>query len=515
MKAIENVTFKQERMSLGCLPTALVVHQGQGWIEAGDQRKWVDANSLILIDGCDELLMEPALGLQLEKHIIGTQPSSTADALVRVVDRRVLAQSAQWSPRLALGKLGMWSLALNGSKGTGLEALEAVPVAIPEDGSVYDLVIVGAGPSGASLAAYAQAMELDYLWVGEPFSFWLYHILPRDLRSPAPASGITTPRAGLDFQSFAQKFDIAVNQPVSMPAALAYFNYFMQAQRLHPHPLLVEEVSYQEVHYSVQLRVGDQQRRVTSRNLAWCTGLKGMENIPAELRHVPSKNILHASDLALPNIAIKGYKIAVLGAGQSAAEHAVAAAAQGADVKLLLRDSEVTYRNLHSPGHRLYKWCAKNADWLGHRLPTRLQHKLLVFLLKGTVEPRMKQDPAFNALPLVPNFKLKEAKVLSDGRLELRAKKGQCELVDLLILGTGYHYQIDKVQPLKRLHRHIHSQDGFPVLDEHCMSSMPGLFFGGYAAMQRIGPKCQFIAGSVLTSQKLMDGVTRRLTHDD
>lgn len=500
-------------MSLGGLPTALVVQQGQGWIEAGDQRKWVDTNSLILIEGCDELRAELAPGLQLEKRIIDTQPSLPTDALIRVLDRRVLAQSAQWTPSLALGKLGKWSLSLDGRNGTGLDALEVAPVAVPEDGAVYDLVIVGAGPSGASLAAHAQSMALNYLWVGEPFSFWLYHILPRDLRSPAPASGITTPHAGLDFQSFAQKFEIPLNQPVSMPAALAYFNYFMQEQQLYPQPLLVEEVTHHDSHYRVQLRVGDQQRVVKGRNLAWCTGLKGMENIPAELRHVPAKNLLHASDLALPTIAIKGYKIAVLGAGQSAAEHAVAAAAQGADVKLLLRDSRLVYRNLHSPGNRLYKWCAKNADWLGHRLPTRLQQKMLAFLLKGTVEPRMKQDPAFNALPLVTDFHLKEAQVLSDGRLELRGKKGQCEQVDLLILGTGYQYQVNKVKPLKLLHRHINSQNGLPVLDEHCMSSMPGLFFGGYAAMQRIGPKCQFIAGSVLTSHMLMDGVTRRLTH--
>lgn len=513
MKVATNVTFKQERMSLGGLPTALVVRQGQGWIEAGAQRKWVDVNSLILVDGCDELLTEQAPGLQFDRRVISTQRSLAADEQIRVLDRRVLAQSAQWMPSLALGKLGKWSLALNGAKGTGLEALEAAPVALPEDGSVYDLVIVGAGPTGTSLAAYAQSMDLNYLWVGEPFSFWLYHILPRDLRSPAPASGITTPLAGLDFQSFAQKFGIPINQPVSMPAALAYFNYFMQEQALQPQPLLVEDVTWHDVHYQVQLRLGDQQRLVKSRNLAWCTGLKGMENIPAELRHVPPKNLLHASDLALPNIAVKGYKIAVLGAGQSAAEHAVAAAAQGADVKLLLRDSQLTYRNLHTPGNRLYKWCAKNADWLGHRLPAPLQRKLLGFLLKGTVEPRMRQDPAFNALPLVPGFKLKEATVLSDGRLELRAKAGQCEQVDLLILGTGYKYQISKVKPLARLHHHIHSQDGFPVLDEHCMSSLPGLFFGGYAAMQRIGPKCQFIAGSVLTSQMLMDGVSRRLTH--
>ena len=473
----------------------------------------MNSPSLILIEGYDELTIESLTALNIEQRIINHIPSNIRDQKLRTLDKRVLSESGKFFPIIALGTLGSLSLTFNCSK-RGLDSLEVQTKKLPIENS-YDLVIVGAGPSGASLAAHAEHAGLNYLWLGEPFSFWLYHILPNDLRSPAAASGINTPINDMDFISFAQCIGVPIDQPVSMPLALAYFNYFVTKQNLTPLPFTAEKVDYQDNSYNVQLRMADQYQTVKCRNLVWCAGLKGMENIPKILRQIPSKNFTHSSDTNIPNTLSKDYKIAVIGAGQSAAEHAILAIDSGAQVKLLIRDSNLIFRNLHSPGNHLYKWCSKNADSFVYRLPSFIQKRFLSYLLKGTTEPKMKLINQWDKLKIIPKFDLIQANVLSDGKLELKARSGQCEYVDHLILGTGYKYEINKIKPLSDLQHQIKSSDGFPLLDENCMSSVPGLFFGGYAAMKRIGPKCQFIAGSALTSKALMYGISQRLKHDN
>ncbi|MFQ6027411.1 MAG: dimethylaniline monooxygenase, partial [Dehalococcoidia bacterium] len=39
-----------------------------------------------------------------------------------------------------------------------------------------DLLIIGAGPFGLALAAYARHLGIDYLVVGKPMDFWKSHM---------------------------------------------------------------------------------------------------------------------------------------------------------------------------------------------------------------------------------------------------------------------------------------------------------------------------------------------------
>jgi len=77
--------------------------------------------------------------------------------------------------------------------------------------------------------------------------------------------------------------------------------------------------------------------------------------------------------------------------------------------------------------------------------------------------------------------------------------------VDQVILATGYKVHIDRVSCLNQgnLLTELATRNGFPVLDEHFQTNIPGLFITSLPAAQDFGPFFGFTI-SVRTSAKLI-----------
>ncbi len=65
---------------------------------------------------------------------------------------------------------------------------------------------------------------------------------------------------------------------------------------------------------------------------------------------------------------------------------------------------------------------------------------------------------------------------------------GECLSVDRVIFATGYKAELADVPYLGPIISDIAVTDGFPVLDENFQSSVPGLYFAGFAASRDFGP---------------------------
>jgi FAD-dependent urate hydroxylase len=79
---------------------------------------------------------------------------------------------------------------------------------------------------------------------------------------------------------------------------------------------------------------------------------------------------------------------------------------------------------------------------------------------------------------------------LPGGSVEARLDNGQCFEVDQVILATGYKVRIDQVPFLAsgNILPDLAQRNGYPVLDEHFQTNVPGLFIASIAANQDFGP---------------------------
>jgi len=120
--------------------------------------------------------------------------------------------------------------------------------------------------------------------------------------------------------------------------------------------------------------------------------------------------------------------------------------------------------------------------------------------LEPWLEPRLRSD----RVRLCPHTQLVSCTEREHGELEAELSNGEKLNVDQIVLATGYKVDIARLPYLSRnLLQRLETQNGFPVLDDHFESSIPGLFITSMPATQDFGPFFGFTI-SVRTSAKLI-----------
>lgn len=368
---------------------------------------------------------------------------------------------------------------------------------------MLDVIIIGAGPNGLSAAAWAGCNGLSYRIFGEPLAFWKRHIAPLPLRSPPISTNIASPRSGFKYTDFAAGNGIDTQVPVSMSAFLAYAAWFSREHAIEPDPAFVHHLSPVEGGWLVQHSTGF----ARARNVVVAVGLHGMQRQPL----APGMIAPHWSYVAdvLDFSPFSGRRVAVVGGGQSAIEAALLAQRAGAEVTVALRGDGVQFRCLHTPGEWLYRNLFKSSRHYMGLLPGPLQDRLLKYLLKGTVETSLE------ATVMAANLRvLAQARVVAgaadDACSTVIDAAGERVAVDHVLVAAGYDYDVRRIPCLAALP--IRHRNGLPLLDRYAMSSQPGLFFTGMAAVRRYGPQAQFVFGSGILSPCIIAGMRRRAT---
>jgi FAD-dependent urate hydroxylase len=110
-----------------------------------------------------------------------------------------------------------------------------------------------------------------------------------------------------------------------------------------------------------------------------------------------------------------------------------------------------------------------------------------------------------------PRAFVRGCRELSDGGIEVELSNGTQFVVDHIILATGYKPDMTKVPYLAGVLDEMELADGFPVLDEHFQSSLPGLFVTGFPATKDFGPFFGFVRGCPVAATLTVAGLKEAL----
>ena len=112
-----------------------------------------------------------------------------------------------------------------------------------------------------------------------------------------------------------------------------------------------------------------------------------------------------------------------------------------------------------------------------------------------------------------PNTSVTACEEAPDGEIEARLSTGERLAVDHVVLATGYKPDMREVPYLSGVIDRMELADGFPVLDDHFQSSVPGLFVTGFPATRDFGPFFGFVRGcpvaATLTTAGLAEALER------
>jgi hypothetical protein len=119
------------------------------------------------------------------------------------------------------------------------------------------------------------------------------------------------------------------------------------------------------------------------------------------------------------------------------------------------------------------------------------------------VEPWLEARIRNNAVTLWPRTQLVSCIERSDGALAAVLDNGETFIVDEVVAATGYKVQIERVPFLAagNVLQQLTARNGFPELDDHFQTNIPGLHMTSMPAVQDFGPFWAFTIAAPVSAQ--------------
>jgi hypothetical protein len=390
--------------------------------------------------------------------------------------------------------------------------------------SETDVVIIGAGPYGLSIAAHLKERGVDFRIFGRPMQTWLG--MPRGmyLKSLGFATNVYTPDDAYSFVGYCKERGLEANEPCAI-ADFARYGIWAQERAI---PKLervdVTGVSITNDAFKVELVTGE---TIRAARVVVAAGVTHFARMPEELAELPpglATHTLQHRDFD----AFAGKDVCVIGAGQSALEAAALLREAGARPRVLVRGPEIGF-STQMPAHRtlwerirrpnsglgpgLKNWLLETFPTLAHYMPDRWRVRFVKKHL-GPLGAWWLRDRIEGKVPVHTRCGIVEA-LPRDGRLVLRVReegKRERELAcDHVVAGSGYEVDLDRLEFLDpEVRARIRRLERAPALDRHFESSVPGLYFVGLASSLSFGPLFRFVAGADYTARALSRELSRR-----
>lgn len=370
-----------------------------------------------------------------------------------------------------------------------------------------DVLIIGAGPFGLAVAAQAAHDGIEHLIVGQPMEFWRRH-MPRGMFLRSACDWHLDPLNVDTIDSFlgTQGKTARDVEPLSLEFYLSYVDWFQRQKSIKPVPVYVKQLEGLEAGGFVATTVEGEV--INARRVVLAPGFKHFAHAPAELiARLPEGRFQHTSEFVDFSEAQDKHFL-VIGGRQSAFEWAALLSEAGAAAV------HVSHRHA-SPVFATSDWSWVNAlvdnmvedpNWfrrLSKPEKEAVNHRLWAegrLKLEPWLEPRIKTD----RVRIWPHTELVSCSQREDGELVIVLSNGETIVVDEIVLATGYKVDLARLPIFAPdLRACIDMRNGFPVLDDHFETSVPGLFITSMPAMQDFGPFFGFTI-SVRTSARLI-----------
>jgi thioredoxin reductase len=277
---------------------------------------------------------------------------------------------------------------------------------------------------------------------------------------------------------------------------MEYAEWFCAQTGIRPRPTLVSELQKVDRQFLVTF---DDGRRLTADTVVAAPGIARFAVIPEWVpASLPEARWSHTS--ALVQFAhLHGARVLIVGGRQSAFEWAALLAEAGAAAV------HVVHRH-DSPSFETSHWAFVD-ELMDHTLRTPGWFRRLSTAERDAIaqrfwaEGRLKLEPWLTPrLPerIVhrrPRTAIATCRELPTGEIDVTLSGGERLVVDHVLLATGYKPDLASIGYLHALLDRVETRDGFPLLDEHFQTSVPGLFMPGFVATRDFGPFFGFVRG--------------------
>jgi cation diffusion facilitator CzcD-associated flavoprotein CzcO len=393
--------------------------------------------------------------------------------------------------------------------------------------SKVDVVIIGAGPYGLSLASHLSQRGIERRIFGFPMRAWREMPPGMNLKSFGFATSIPTPQRHYTFPEYCRARGLEDFEPIAYATYAEYGEWFQQQLVPDLEQNQVTCVARADTDFEVSLDTGE---HIRARRLVVAAGLGYFTTIPAVLSSLPRELITHTASTAeyLSNTQYAGKDVTVIGAGQSALEAAALLHEGGAHVRLVARhgvwfsDKFVQERSwlerLRNPntvvGPGRDNWVLAHLPMLPYHLPNDRRVRLTRRYL-GPMGTWWLKDRVEGKVPMLKDTTITAA-TEKNGKvcLRVRAASGDEREIetDHIIAGTGYEADLDRLPFLSRaMTAELLRIERAPALSPYFESSVPGLYFAGLASAFSFGPLFRFVAGAEYATPKIARHVASSL----
>ena len=393
-----------------------------------------------------------------------------------------------------------------------------------QDSERCDVAIIGAGPFGLSIAAHLKARGVQFRIFGRAMETWARR-MPKGmlLKSDGFATTLYDPKRRFTYGKYCAEQGIPYADLGVPPTAESFVNYgraFQKALVPNLEDRTVTAIESDETGHTLKFAEGPD---CHARFVVVATGIGYFGNVPAALSGLPAKLLTHGSahhDLS----GFRGRKVAVIGAGASAADLAGLLHEAGADTHMLFRRPIAFGERMRLP-RTLYeriRWPTTviGPNWRSlffvklplvfHRFPEAKRLKLTRTHL-GASPGYFTKEMVLGKVTLHPGVEPTGASPSGEGielKLVDRAGKEQRLQADHVICATGYKPALSRLPFLnEKLRSRIRAVEDTPILNTWFESSVPGLYFVGALSAPSFGPVVRFACGAEFTAGR----VARRL----
>ncbi len=378
-----------------------------------------------------------------------------------------------------------------------------------------ELLIVGAGPYGLGIAAYARSLGFDPLIVGRPMSFWRER-MPAGMYLRSSWDWHYDPNEVHTIEAWlkATGRDKTQMDPFPLADYLEFATWFEVVNELEPVDRSIERIDVRpDGRFEVIFARGD---AVTARNVVLALGFAPFAFVPDDLDAIlPPARAAHTVDF-VDFSDVAGKRFAIVGGRQSAYEWAALLHEAGAaSVDLIHRHRTPRFAEADwSWTSPVVERIARYPDWFRALEPA--QKRRVAFRL--WIEGRSKLEPWLAPRLDTPSVRswpyrtIRSADLGPDDAVTLRLDDGADLTVDQIVLATGYRADIGRVPMLAagNLLDRIETVDGFPVLDANFQLSEPGLYTTSMLATHDFSPLFAFTVAVRASSRVIGNAVRAR-----
>ncbi|HEY1446805.1 MAG TPA: NAD(P)-binding domain-containing protein [Acidimicrobiales bacterium] len=369
------------------------------------------------------------------------------------------------------------------------------------------LLVVGAGPYGLAVAARARERGVDTVVVGHPLGFWLDH-MPADmfLRSGIDwhldAAGVHT------FMAFVEEQGLHPNDldPIPIAVFLDYATWFQGQKHLSIRDGFVSALERRDTQFVASLEDGSQ---IGAERVVAAPGCGYFAHVPEWAAELPDGLGSHTSDFVRFE-EMAGQRVLIVGGRQSAYEWAALLGDHDVErVDIVHRHDVPRFERVSWRFVDDYVDATMRIPGWWRSLPVTDQAQIgRTFwevgrmTLEWWLAPRL-TGARFHVWPNTQVIGVNS----EDAATVVTLSSGERLSVDRIIFATGYEAELANVPYLRPVISDIAVVDGFPALDENFQSSIPGLYFPGFAASRDFGPFFGFTKGCPAAATLIVDSL--------